>query len=406
MLVNVTETAVVEKINRLLREIAGNAFQNARVAAAGAPASLAEFVARVPLTTKAEIVADFAAHPPYGSNLTFPREQYTRFCQTTGTTARPLPILDTPQSWEWMLGNWGVIYEAGGVSPGDRVYFAFSFGPFLGFWTAFEAAARYGCLCIPGGGLSSAARLRAIAAHQAQVLCCTPTYALHLAEVAAREDIEISGTVQKIFVAGEPGGSVPSVRARISEAWRGAEVLDHYGMTEIGPVAFQRSGEPDVLWINEDRYFAEVLNPQNFEASPEGAVGELVLTSLGRTAWPLLRYRTGDLVRRRADGALEGGILGRADDMVVVRGVNVYPSAVDAAARSVAGITEYRVTVGRGGELTELAIEAEAESDEAIEKLERALTDAFSLRIPVMRVATDSLPRFELKAKRWRVEER
>lgn len=404
MLVSVTETAVVEKISRLLREIAGNSFQRARVAAAGEPASLAEFVARVPLTTKAEIVADFAAHPPYGSNLTFPREQYTRFCQTTGTTARPLPILDTPQSWEWMLGNWGAIYEAGGVSPGDRVYFAFSFGPFLGFWTAFEAAARYGCLCIPGGGLSSAARLRAIAAHHAQVLCCTPTYALHLAEVAAREGIEITGTVQKIFVAGEPGGSVPSVRARISEAWRGAEVLDHYGMTEIGPVAYQRSGEPDALWINEDRYFAEVLNPQTLEATPAGDVGELVLTSLGRTAWPLLRYRTGDLVRRRGDGALEGGILGRADDMVVVRGVNVYPSAVDAAVRGVSGIVEYRVTVGRGGELAEIAIEAEAESDHAIERLERALTDAFSLRIPVMRVAADSLPRFELKAKRWRVE--
>jgi phenylacetate-CoA ligase len=395
------EAATLDGLRRLLGAIAGNSFQRSRIAELGELASLADFTARVPLTSKAEIVADFAAHPPYGSNLTFPREKYTRLCQTSGTTARPLAILDTPESWEWMLGNWAAIYEAGGVRAGDRVYFAFSFGPFLGFWTAFEAAARYGCLCIPGGGLSSAARLRTMAMHEAQVLCCTPTYALHLAEVSAREKIEITGSVRKIFVAGEPGGSVPSVRARISEAWRGAEVLDHYGMTEIGPVAYQRSGEPDTLWINEDRYFAEVLDPRSLAPVRAGELGELILTSLGRSAWPLLRYRTGDLVRRRADGALEGGILGRADDMVVVRGVNIFPSAVDAVVRTVKGILEYRVHVGRGGELAEIALEAEAANDDAITELEHALTQAFTLRIPVKRAAADSLPRFELKARRW-----
>ena len=399
---SVPEDVILEKLRALFREIADNAFQRPRLKDADQIASLADFVARVPITTKAEIAADFAAHPPYGSNLTYPVERYTRFCQTSGTTAKPLAILDTPQSWEWMLGNWAAIYEAGDVHPGDRVYFAFSFGPFLGFWTAFEAAARCGCLCIPGGGLSSAARLRAIAAHEAQVLCCTPTYALHLAEVAAREGIAITGSVKKIFVAGEPGGSVPVVRERISQAWHGAEVLDHYGMTEIGPVAFQRTGEPGLLWINEDRYFAEVLDPATLAPVPAGATGELVLTSLGRASWPLLRYRTGDLVCRRADGALVGGILGRADDMVVVRGVNIYPSAVDAIARSVADISEYRVTVSRRGELTELAIEAEATSDAGIEELERKLTDAFTLRIPVRRAQDGELPRFELKAKRWR----
>lgn len=399
------EAAVVEQLHRLHAAIGRNAFQRARVEAAGEFATLAEFTARVPLTTKAEIAADFAAHPPYGSNLTFPREQYTRLCQTSGTTGRPLAILDTPASWDWMLGNWATIYEAGGVRPGDRVYFAFSFGPFLGFWTAFEAAARYGCLCIPGGGLSSAARLRAIAAHEPQVLCCTPTYALHLAEVSARENVAITGTVRKIFVAGEPGGSVPAVRARISEAWRGAEVLDHYGLTEIGPVAYQASGEPDVLWINTDRYFAEVLHPQTLEPVATGELGELILTSLGRAAWPLLRYRTGDLVRRRADGALEGGILGRADDMIVVRGVNIYPSAVDAVVRSVPEITEYRVNVGRQGELAEVSVEAETTVESAITRLEDAFTDAFTLRIPVARVAQDTLPRFELKARRWRTQE-
>jgi phenylacetate-CoA ligase len=400
--VTTAETETVEKLRALLREIAGNAFQRPRIERVGELTSLAEFVARVPLTTKADIAADFAEHPIYGSNLTYPLERYTRMCQTSGTTASPLAILDTPESWEWMLGNWARIYEEGGVRPGDRIYFAFSFGPFLGFWTAFEAATRYGCLCIPGGGISSGGRLRGIAAHEAQVLCCTPTYALHLAEVATRENVAITGSVKKIFVAGEPGGSIPSVRARIAEAWGGAEVLDHYGMTEIGPVALQRTGEHDTLWIMDDRYFAEVLDPKTLVPVPSGDIGELVLTSLGRTAWPLLRYRTGDLVKRRVDGGLEGGILGRADDMIVVRGVNIYPSAVDSVVRSVADIGEYRVTVSRHGQLAELSIEAEAPLPDAIVRLERALTDAFTLRIPVTHVPEGSLPRFELKARRWR----
>ena len=372
-------------ISALLRDLAGNAFQRTRIA---------DGWAGVPFTTKAELVADFAAHPPYGSNLTFPRAAYTHFCQTSGTTGTPLAILDTPESWDWMLGNWQRIYRESGVLPGDAIYFAFSFGPFLGFWTAFEAAAKYGALCIPGGGLSSIARLRVMSTHRPRVLCCTPTYALHLAEVARKEGIE--ARVEKIIVAGEPGGSIPSVRERISTAWGGAEVLDHYGMTEVGPVAFQKDG---ALHIIEESYFAEVIDPVTLARLPDGELGELVLTPLGRTAWPLLRYRTGDLVRRRGC-ALEGGILGRVDDMIVVRGVNIYPSAVDAVVCTVPEIAEYRVTVWKRSELTELSVEIESADAAAAAHLERALTEAFSLRIPVTLV--EELPRFELKARRWR----
>ncbi|HEV7868301.1 MAG TPA: phenylacetate--CoA ligase family protein, partial [Chthoniobacteraceae bacterium] len=164
----------LDRLRRLLREISPeNRFYAPRLAAAGLAngvGSLEEFVARMPFTTKAELVADQAAHPPYGSNLTFPLECYSRFCQTSGTTARPLAVLDTAESWAWMLGNWEHIYRAAEVAPGDRVYFAFSFGPFLGFWTAFDAAAKLGALCIPGGGLGTSARLRAIVEHRATVL--------------------------------------------------------------------------------------------------------------------------------------------------------------------------------------------------------------------------------------------
>jgi phenylacetate-CoA ligase len=397
----------LERLRALLAAIApGNRFYAPRLSAADVTpeiASLDEFAARMPFTTKADMVADQAANPPYGSNLTFPLERYTRFCQTSGTTARPLAILDTAESWDWMLGNWAQIYRAARLRAGDRIYFAFSFGPFLGFWTAFEAAARCGFLCLPGGGLSSAARLRALIEHEASVLCCTPTYALHLAEVAAQEGIDLAAAkVCKIIVAGEPGGSVPGIRTRISAAWNGAQVLDHYGMTEVGPVALQEEDCEGVLHVIEDSYFAEIVSPQTGEAVRAGEIGELVLTTLGRTACPLLRYRTGDLVQRLVDApgfALAGGIIGRADDMVVVRGVNLYPSAVDAVVRSVPAVAEYRVAVQKRGALAEIALDAECADEAAVRQLESALTSAFSLRIPVRRVA--ALPRFELKARRW-----
>ena len=399
----------LEHLRALLAAIVpGNRFYTPRLAQAGVTAkiaSLAEFSERMPFTTKGDLVADQTAHPPYGTNQSFPLPTYTRFCQTSGTTARSLAILDTNESWQWMLGNWEVIYRAAGVTPGDRIYFAFSFGPFLGFWTAFEAAAKYGCLCIPGGGLTSAARLRAIIEHRAQVLCCTPTYALHLGEVAARETIDLqTSVITRIIVAGEPGGSVPHVRERIAAAWNGARVIDHYGMTELGPVAFEEFDEPQVLRVIEDSYFAEVIIPQTARPAADGESGELVLTTLGRTAAPLLRYRTGDLVNAARDQRgwrFDGGIIGRSDDMVVVRGVNIFPSAIDAIVRGFPEITEYQVKVTRRGEMSELELEAETDEAAIPARLESALSAGFGLRIPVRRVARGILPRFEMKAHRW-----
>ena len=401
--------AQLEQLQALIAALVpSNRFYAPRLAAAGVTAkipSFAEFSGRMPFTRKDELVRDQAAHPPYGSNLTFPLERYTRLCQTTGTMGKPLVWLDTPESWNWMLGNWARIYHRAGLTAGDRIYFAFSFGPFLGFWTAFDAAAKLGFLCIPGGGIGSAERVRALIQHQATVLCCTPTYALRLAEVAHAERIDLrEGSVRTIIVAGEPGGSVPGVRARITAAWNGARVVDHYGMTEVGPTAFEE-GE-GVLRIIDESYFAEIVDPRTGAATPPGAVGELVLTTLGREASPLLRYCTGDLVKQKldADGCtLEGGIIGRADDMIVVRGVNIYPSAVEAVVRSVSGVAEYRVEVRRQESLAKLALQVECENDAVARGLERALNAAFSLRIPVTCVAPGTLPRFEMKARRWMI---
>jgi phenylacetate-CoA ligase len=369
----------------------------------------------VPFTRKQELIEDQRAHPPYGSNLTFPLERYTRFCQTSATTGKPLRWLDTPESWNWMLDNWAHVFRAAGVTSRDAIFFAFSFGPFLGFWLAFEEAARMGCLAIPGGGMRSSARLRTIVDTGATVLCCTPTYAIRLGEVAAEESIDLAAAkVRTILVAGEPGGSIAGTRAHIERLWRGARVVDHHGMTEVGPVSYGCPARPSVLHVIESAYIVEVIDPESGQALGPGSTGELVLTNLGRLGSPLIRFRTGDLVQRAVGSvcacgshelALEGGILGRTDDMVVVRGVNVYPSAVEDILRA-CGVAEYRVEVRAHRTLPELNILVELplpneDGKGLAHRLEAALSGALALRIPVSCVPGGTLPRFEMKAQRW-----
>lgn len=395
----------------LTQLVPANKFQSAKLAGLHIN-SLADFQAQVPFTYKHELVEDQLAHLPFGSNLTYPIDRYTRFSQTSGSTGAALRCLDTVESWAWMVSNWVRVFEAAGVKAGDRVFFAFSFGPFLGFWTAFEAAGLVGALAIPGGGMRSTSRLRAILDSQATVLCCTPTYALHLAEAASDESIDMSAShVRRILVAGEPGGSVPGVRAHIERSWPGARVVDHHGLTEVGPVSYGCPAKPHVLHIIEESYIAEIIHPKTTAPADRGTLGELVLTNLGRAAWPVLRYRTGDMVKQSVNNvcdcgshemALEGGILGRADDMVVVRGVNVYPAAIDDIVRRTgAGIAEYRVEVRIERSLTDLHIEIEAVDPSIAHRLEVAMRDALNLRIPVSLAPPGTLPRFELKAKRW-----
>ncbi|MBM3811028.1 MAG: phenylacetate--CoA ligase [Acidimicrobiia bacterium] len=409
------EAEQLKKLLDLLKAVrAGNTFYRRKLEAVGGIGSLEEYSRQIPFTRKQELMEDQIQHPPFGTNLTYPLARYSRFSQTSGSTGKPMRWLDTAESWDWMLGNWRRVFDAAGVTREDRIFLAFSFGPFLGFWTAFEAAARVGNLCIPGGGMPSAARLGVILDIGVTVLCSTPTYAIHLAEVAAAEGIDLGRSrVKSLIVAGEPGGSIPATRRRLETVWRGARVWDQHGMTEVGPVSYPCPVREGVLHVMEDAYYAEVIDPASGEAV--GGRGELVLTNLGRTGSPLLRYRTGDIVERgqetrcacgTEDMALEGGILGRTDDMVVVRGVNVYPGAVEEILRSAGGVAEYRVKVSERQSLVELSIEVEPETahhgDEGLaHRLEAALRDALSLRVPVTIAPCGSLPRFEMKARRW-----
>jgi len=403
----------LEQLRALIRAVRpANAFYENKLAAAGIDGSvdsLEDFTEYCPFTTKAELVADQTAHAPYGSNLTFPVEQYTRIHQTSGTTGQPLRWLDTPESWQSMLESWQTVYRAAGISPADRALFAFSFGPFIGFWMAYEAAAQMGCLCFPGGGLTSATRLRILLENEVTVLCCTPTYALRLAEVARLEGIDLSqAKLKTIIVAGEPGGSIPATRERIESAWPNAKVFDHHGMTEVGPVTHEWPHEKNNLQIIDAAYLAEIIHPETHAPVANGEEGELILTTLTRTAMPLLRYRTSDLVRPETHGEaliLRGGILGRADDMLIIRGVNIYPSAFEHILRPFEAIAEYQVIISQKTEMAELRLRIEPKPEANATTLAEQITDTLrtqlNLRIPVETAAPNSLPRFELKAKRW-----
>lgn len=406
----------MQRLRELLdRVIPANPFWTRKFAAAGIDAAsiqTREDLLRLPLTSKSELAEDQLQHPPYGSNLTFPVERYSRLHQTSGTTTgRPLRWLDTPESWNWMLDCWSTIYRLLGLRPADRLCFPFSFGPFLGFWAGFEGAARQGNLCLAAGGMSSEARLKLILENEVTWLGCTPTYALRLAEVAAAQGIDVtSSSVRAILVAGEPGGSIPSVRARIAQAWA-ARVFDHWGMTEIGPLATECDDDPDALTVNESACIAEIIDPETGLTATDGR-GELVITNLGRTGSPLFRYRTGDLVEAdltphpssRTWLRLRGGILGRSDDMLIIRGNNVFPSSIEAIVREFPAVAEFRIVVTRHREMQHVRLELEPQSTADSEALAEAVAATIKQRLQfqaeVKLVASGSLPRFEMKAKR------
>ena len=411
-----------ERLSLLLTRIRGrNAFYTRKLDAAGISAGSVtqiDHLRALPLTTKAELMADQDANPPWGSALSEPIDRYTRYSQTSSSTGRPLRWIDTNESWQWMLECWKAVYRGARVGPGDRVFFPFSFGPFLGFWTGFDAGHQMGLHCIPGGGMSSQLRLATIESVSATVVCCTPTYALRLAEVAAEEQKRplSESSVRVVIVAGEPGGSIPATRQRIERSW-GARVIDHHGLTEVGPVSFECWEAPGSLHVNEAEFICEVLEPGSDRAVEDGRAGELVVTNLGRAACPVIRYRTGDIVVRRSGrcacgrtwARLEGGVLGRADDMINIRGVNVYPSSIESVVRKFPEIVEFRSIVSRQRELRLLSVEIEAiggagDADVLATQVTQRLREALGLSVHVQVVAAGVLPRFEMKARRFVVE--
>ena len=399
----------LQRVQALAGAVLGaNPFWTAKWRAAGlataADLRSGDDLRRLPLTTKRELIADQAAHPLFGTNLTYPLERYVRVHQTSGTTGAPLRWLDTQASWEWWARCWGFVLAAAGVRPGDRVFVPFSFGLFVGFWAGFEGARALGALAIPGGGQDSPTRLAAMETLGATVLVCTPSYALHLLQVARERGLDPARLPVRVTVhAGEPGAGIPSVRARIEAGW-GARAFDHAGMTEMGAYGYECEAQAG-LHVNESEFVAEVIDPVSGGPAAEG---ELVLTNLGRFGSPLVRYRTGDRVRLapgpcacgRTFARLEGGILGRLDDMLIVRGVNVFPSAIEAIVRRFP-VEEFQIEVFRAGELDEVRVLVEVDGGDAgARRVQDALRAGLGIRLEVAPVGSGSLPRFELKARR------
>ena len=405
----------------LARVVRSNAFYRHKYQQAGLLDELLEQglpleqLHRLPLTTKDEVLADQLATPPYGTNLTEPLDQYVRLHQTSGTSGgTPMRWLDTAESWDWILNCWQEIYDAVGITLADRFFFPFSFGPFLGFWAAFEGAKRRGNFVLAGGGMATKVSLDVIQQHQISIVGCTPTYALRMADIADEIGFDLAHSpVRALVLAGEPGANIPATRRRLESAW-GARVIDHSGMTEIGSLGIEFFDHPGKLALLETQCVPEFLDPQTGRPSASGELGELVITTLGRWASPLIRYRTGDLVRWYREDTpgglpyvyLEGGILARADDMLWIKGNNVYPSALEAILREFEAVDEFQfeaLTDANGA--TTLVVKVEwrepaTATDEVLTQLSQAVQHRLNFRPRFERVASGSLPRFEMKARR------
>jgi phenylacetate-CoA ligase len=416
-------TLQLETLNRLLAEVfANNEFYQRKLAGCPQQLESLEQLSALPQTTKDELQPP-AGDEPFAANRTYPLDRYVRCHQTSGTHGRPLVVLDTPDDWRWWIDGWQYVLDAAEVTPNDRALLAFSFGPFIGFWSAFDALTARGALVIPGGGLGSLPRLELIRSASVTTLLCTPTYALRLAEVAAEHRIDLAHLpVEKIIVAGEPGGSVSATRGRIEAAWK-ARVVDHAGATEVGPWGFA-DAEGRGLHVNESQFIAEFTSIETGQPARESELAHLILTALGRPGAPVIRYRTGDVVRptwpakdsppQLGEGIgegqtaithcnfvlLEGGILGRTDDMMIVRGMNIYPTAIEQILRSFPEVVEHRVTVRRRGELDELIVEVEDHLQQPARIVEE-LRLKLGLTIEVRAVPAMSLPRFEGKGRRF-----
>jgi phenylacetate-CoA ligase len=405
------------RLRSLIAELGANHFYQEKSRAAGldlASIKCAEALRTLPFTTKQELVEEQLAHPPFGRLLTYSLSRYRYFHQTSGTTGRALKWLDTEESWQWWLRSWGYVYRAAGVTSDDIVFCAFSFGPYISHWAAIAGAWHIGAMCVSGGGMNSEQRLQSILDNRATVIVCTPTYALHLAEAAREMGIDLRKSAVRIGIhAGEPGASLPNVKRAIENAW-GLRCFDHAGATEAGAWAFDCEAQTGAIHLNEAEFIFEVIDPLSGKSIGEDQRGELVITNLGRACMPVLRYRTGDLVERttepcpcgRSFARIKGGVVGRADDMIIVRGVNLYPSAIDNLIRGVPLVIEYEVEISRVAGMDELQIRIETADPSSFEEASHQLTHSFrtahSIRVNVERSASGSLPRYEFKSRRFK----
>ena len=376
----------------------------------------------IPFTEKQELKDSQSVAPPWGDFSCIAPDEAVRVFQTSGTTGTPVRIMYNRQDWFETFYEQFQHYRCGyGMTEADVMFVPFNYGLFMAWWGFQTAMERAGVLCVPGGGQSSADRLRAMIDWGATVVCGTPSYLLYLAEMAAKGGPDLAGSaIARIIAAGEPGANVQATKKALESQW-GAECFDDVGSTEISNFGFECRAH-DGTHVVESMFLAEVLDTESDAALPDGEVGELVLSNLACTSTPLIRYRMRDLVRfnRQACACgrtflrLDGGVLGRSDDMFHFAGVNVFPSQIQNLLHGVDELSlEYQLRIPRQGSGRPLTIEVEpaherlgrAEIERAREHLIETVRYRVGITPAVEVVEIGSLPRVEGKAKRLIREE-
>ncbi len=377
---------------------------------------------RLPLTKKADYSASVAATAPWGEFVAVPRERIARIHFSSGTTAAPVPQYWTAKDLERWADLYARYAHAQGIGPGDIFQCLFTYTWFVGGLGATAGFQRLGATVIPAGSQETERQIRTIFEFGTTVLCGTPSFMVHLGAVAQEMGYDpAASTVRRIIVGGEPGGAVPATRRRIEELW-GARCCDAYGSLEFQPIGFDcpAQGGPHLA---EDFAHAEIIDAETGEPVEDGTPGVLVLTHLDKEAGPLVRWWTGDVVCRdsrpcacgRTHARLVGGVRGRADDMLVIRGINLFPSAVEEVVRSTPGLSdEYRIVVDASVRSADtglpnairLQVEALPGTDAArvAAELATAVKDRLRVRAVVEALPLGTLPRAQHKAKRLVVE--
>jgi phenylacetate-CoA ligase len=327
----------------------------AGIASAEAAGGLGE-IAQLPLTDKSELKATATAESPFGSHFAAEPSEIVRIYSTSGTTGAPTYIPLTAGDLEnWVTGS-ARSYAASGVVAGQRIVSTYNAGPFVA-GAALTAFDRIGLCHVPVGTGNTERLLVAIELLRPEAAVLTPSYAAYLVESALERGMDLrESSVERVLVAGEPGGGEPAFRAKLEDGWR-ARVTEAMGIGDIGPSLWGECEEQDGMHLGARGFVhAELVDPGTGEALEleDGAAGELVLTHLGHRAAPLLRFRTRDHVEVRASPCRCGRTgprlrcVGRTDDMLIVRGVNVFPSAlrevVSAFAPAVSGHVLVRPT--------------------------------------------------------------
>lgn len=371
-------------------------------------------IANLPYLCKREISEDQEAHLPFGSNLIGSLERYVRYHQTTGTTGRPVRWLDTKETWNWRGRCAAMALTGSGVTSKDIIFFPFAFGPHVAYWGIWEGAYQIGALAIAGGGWNTLQRVKAIFETNTTVVTCTPTYAMRMVEVASENGIDLKrSSVRLTFHAGEPGALIPSVCKRIMDSW-GAKPFDYPGLTEVGAYGIHCVFQDGAIHVNEAEFIFELIDPETGDLIEGDGTGEMVLTNLGRTSSPSIRFRTGDIVKVKREKCpcgrtfrlLDGRIIGRVDGMIIMRGINIFPSQVQAVVEKHLEVgEEYQVVAYTEKGMAELKVLCELLDNRPhgmiLKKIEEELRNDFEIRIDVEAVPRGTIERSDYKSKRF-----